>query len=92
MKQAFLVAYEDSGNEEEEGSDNEAISLYAVIESEEPDKCSNTSSSVQLGMHVETPPLFDGHHFDEWKMRMEVFLQTKDYDLWEIIRQGPRYQ
>lgn len=35
MKQAFLAAYEDSENEEEEGSDSEAISLYAVIEYEE---------------------------------------------------------
>lgn len=70
MKQAFLAAYEESESEDEEGKENETIIMYAVIESQESNKLEYL---VQLGMHIGRPPLFDGYHWDEWKMRMEVF-------------------
>ncbi|XP_070045662.1 uncharacterized protein [Nicotiana tomentosiformis] len=35
------------------------------------------------------PPLFDEHHYDEWKLRMEIFLQATDFDLWVIVSHGP---
>ncbi|XP_070046370.1 uncharacterized protein [Nicotiana tomentosiformis] len=36
-------------------------------------------------MHIGRPPPSDGHHYDEWKMRMEVFLRYIDFDLWIIV-------
>ncbi|XP_075098950.1 uncharacterized protein LOC142175849 [Nicotiana tabacum] len=82
MKQAFLAAYEDSGSDEEEEKEDEAISLYAVIDEHQAVK---TEPPVQLGMHIGRPHLFDEHHYDEWKMRMETFLHTTDFDLWLIV-------
>nr|XP_016500738.1 PREDICTED: uncharacterized protein LOC107819164 [Nicotiana tabacum] len=88
IKQAFLAAYEDSESdkEEEEEKEDEAISLYVVIDAHQTVE---TESPVQLRMHIGRPPLFDGHHYDEWKMCIETFLQAAEFDLWLIISHGP---
>lgn len=85
MKQVFLAAYEDSGSDKERKKEAETISLYDVIDYEESNK---SKPPVQLGMHIGRPLSFDGHHFNEWKMYMEVFLQETNYDLWIIVNHG----
>ncbi|XP_070046275.1 uncharacterized protein [Nicotiana tomentosiformis] len=40
-------------------------------------------------MHIGRPSLFDEHHYDEWKLHMEIFFQDTDFDLWVIVSHGP---
>ncbi|KAF3625716.1 Ribosomal protein S8 family protein [Capsicum annuum] len=40
------------------------------------------------GQSTTRPPLFDGTHFIWWKARMEMFIQGKDYELWDRIIEG----
>ncbi|XP_070042555.1 uncharacterized protein [Nicotiana tomentosiformis] len=80
------TTYEDSGSDQEEEKDDEAISLYVVIDELQVVK---TEPQVQLGMHIGRPHLFDEYHYDKWKLRMEIFLQTTDFDLWVIFSHGP---
>ena len=40
------------------------------------------------GFEIDKPPFFDGIHFDYWKFRMEVYIQSIDLDLWDIILDG----
>ena len=35
------------------------------------------------------PPFFVGTNDIHWKRRMEVYIQSVDYELWEIVTQGP---
>ncbi|XP_019234471.1 PREDICTED: uncharacterized protein LOC109214947 [Nicotiana attenuata] len=86
LKQAFLAAYEDSGSDQEEEKEDEAISLYVVIDEHQAVK---TDPPVQLGMHIGRPLLFDELHYDEWKLHTEIFLQATDFDLWVIVSHGP---
>lgn len=84
LRQALLATYKDSGDEEEEDKENnEAMSLFELIDSEssEFDVDRNSSQILQLGMQINRPPLFDGQYFNEWKACMEVFLHATDYDL-----------
>ncbi|GAV60319.1 DUF4219 domain-containing protein [Cephalotus follicularis] len=34
---------------------------------------------------VNLPPFFDGDNYSEWKVKMNSFIQSLDYDLWDII-------
>ena len=35
------------------------------------------------------PPLFDGNDYPYWKTRIRIYLQALDYEIWEIICDGP---
>ncbi|GAV63707.1 DUF4219 domain-containing protein/UBN2 domain-containing protein [Cephalotus follicularis] len=35
------------------------------------------------------PPSFDGNNYSYWKTRMTIFIQSLDYQLWNIISNGP---
>ncbi|XP_033508517.1 uncharacterized protein [Nicotiana tomentosiformis] len=48
-----------------------------------------TEPPVQIRMHIGRPPLFDEHHYNEWKLHMEIFLQATDFNLWVIVSHGP---
>jgi len=41
------------------------------------------------GQSTIRPPMFKGSHFGWWKARMEDFIQTEDYELWDRITTGP---
>ena len=41
------------------------------------------------GNSTTRPPLFNGNNYGYWKVRMIIFLQSMDYELWEIIEKGP---
>ncbi|GAV76510.1 DUF4219 domain-containing protein, partial [Cephalotus follicularis] len=31
------------------------------------------------------PPFFDGNNYNEWKVKITSFIQSLDYDLWDIV-------
>ena len=35
------------------------------------------------------PPYFDGNDYPYWKIRMIIYLQALDYEIWKIIIDGP---
>ena len=37
---------------------------------------------------INSPPLFDGSNFDSWRVKIKIFIQAHDYDLWNIIVNG----
>ncbi|GAV65953.1 zf-CCHC domain-containing protein/DUF4219 domain-containing protein [Cephalotus follicularis] len=34
---------------------------------------------------VNMPPFFDGNNYNEWQVKMTSFIQSLDYDLWDIV-------
>jgi hypothetical protein len=40
------------------------------------------------GLEIDKPPFFDGVHFLYWKNLMECYIQSIDFDLWDIILDG----
>jgi len=34
------------------------------------------------------PPLFRGTNFSYWKILMQMFIKTEDYELWNIVTKG----
>ncbi|GAV79786.1 DUF4219 domain-containing protein/UBN2 domain-containing protein [Cephalotus follicularis] len=49
----------------------------------------NLNMSLE-GSSISRPPFFDGNNYSFWKLRMTIFLQSLDYQLWNIIVNGPR--
>ena len=47
-----------------------------------------TNQGIVEGPSPSRPPFFDGTNFTYWKMRMESFLFSIDYQLWKIVRDG----
>ncbi|KAM6587307.1 hypothetical protein CsatA_009912 [Cannabis sativa] len=41
------------------------------------------------GFSTNRAPYFNGVDFPYWKIRMETYLQSIDYDLWHIVSSGP---
>lgn len=42
------------------------------------------------GNSMARPPLFKGTQFSWWKNKMEIFVNSEDIDLWDIIVGGPK--
>ncbi|KAL4298282.1 hypothetical protein GQ457_12G012140 [Hibiscus cannabinus] len=38
---------------------------------------------------IDKPPYFNGSHYSHWKNRMMIFMQSIDYNLWDIIKHWP---
>ena len=47
-----------------------------------------TNQAIVEGPLPSRPPFFDDTNFAYWKMRMESFLFSIDYELWKIVRDG----
>ncbi|KAL5569375.1 hypothetical protein UlMin_025950 [Ulmus minor] len=45
--------------------------------------------SMSEGNSTTRPPLFNGNNYGYWKTRMIIFLQSMEYELWEVIEKGP---
>ncbi|KAL5556374.1 hypothetical protein UlMin_038610 [Ulmus minor] len=45
--------------------------------------------SMSEGNSTTRPPLFNGKNYGYWKARMTIFLQSMDYELWDVIEKGP---
>ncbi|VFQ88282.1 unnamed protein product [Cuscuta campestris] len=43
---------------------------------------------VNEGQSTTRPPLFDGTNYSYWKERMRIFIQSNDYKLWLIVKNG----
>ncbi|KAK9217771.1 hypothetical protein WN943_006399 [Citrus x changshan-huyou] len=41
------------------------------------------------GQSTTRPPYFDGNDYPYWKTRMRIYLQALDYEIWEIVNDGP---
>ena len=41
------------------------------------------------GASINRPPLFEGNNYPFWKSRMQIFLQTLDYGVWDAVENGP---
>ena len=42
-------------------------------------------SSQFKGHSTQRPPLFDGSNYNYWKCRMKIYLQSINYELWNIV-------
>ena len=43
------------------------------------------NSSFVKGQSIHRPPFFDGTNYNYWKCRMQVYLKSIVFDLWDII-------
>ena len=46
------------------------------------------ATNFQEDYSIHTPPLLNDHIYIHWKCRMKVFLQSIDFDLWYIVKNG----
>ena len=37
------------------------------------------------GASLNRPPLFEGEHFSFWQARMQIYIQSIDFELWNAI-------
>ena len=47
------------------------------------------NSTIIEGQSIVRPPYFDGSNYTYWKERMKIFIQSVDYKLWLVIKNGP---
>ena len=40
------------------------------------------------GQSITRPPFFNGNDYGYWKIRMTIYLQQMDFDIWNIIKDG----
>ena len=43
---------------------------------------------MDKGQSLIIPPLFDGTNYAYWKVRMRVFLQSLDKNVWQVVEIG----
>ncbi|KAG5116623.1 hypothetical protein JHK84_042736 [Glycine max] len=48
------------------------------------------SNIITEGHSISRPPYFNGRNYTEWKERMRVFIQSVDFKLWLVIKNGPK--
>ncbi|KAH9782035.1 Integrase catalytic domain-containing protein [Citrus sinensis] len=46
-------------------------------------------STFREGQSTTRPPFFDGNDYLYWKTRMRIYLQALDYEIWEVVCDGP---
>ena len=46
-------------------------------------------SAFREGQSITTPTFFDGNDYAYWKTRMRIYLQALDYEIWEVVCDGP---
>ncbi|KAH9769176.1 hypothetical protein KPL71_011898 [Citrus sinensis] len=49
----------------------------------------HNDSIFREGQSIIRPPFFDGNDYPYWKTRMRIYLQALDYEIWEIVCDGP---
>ena len=50
---------------------------------------SNSSAAGMEGQSTNRPPLFDGINYQVWSNRMSIFMRSCDYEMWDIVMDGP---
>ncbi|KAH9698504.1 Integrase catalytic domain-containing protein [Citrus sinensis] len=46
-------------------------------------------STFREGQSTTRPSFFDGNDYAYWKTRMRIYLQALDYEIWEVVCDGP---
>ncbi|VFQ84400.1 unnamed protein product [Cuscuta campestris] len=46
------------------------------------------NAGVTEGQSTTRPPLFDGTNYSYWKERIRIFIQSNDYKVWLIVKNG----
>ncbi|KAH9792467.1 hypothetical protein KPL71_004134 [Citrus sinensis] len=46
-------------------------------------------STFREGQSTTRPPFFDGNDYAYWKTRIRIYLQALDYEIWEVVCDGP---
>ena len=46
-------------------------------------------STFREGQSTTRPPFFDRNAYSYWKNRMRIYFQTLNYEIWEIVSDGP---
>ncbi|KAH9745941.1 hypothetical protein KPL70_004261 [Citrus sinensis] len=46
-------------------------------------------STFREGQSTTRPPFFYGNDYAYWKTRMRIYLQALDYEIWEVVCDGP---
>ncbi|KAH9768027.1 hypothetical protein KPL71_011486 [Citrus sinensis] len=46
-------------------------------------------ATFREGQSTIRPPFFDGNDYPYWKTRMRIYLQALDYEIWEVVCDGP---
>ena len=41
------------------------------------------------GQSITRPPFFDGNDYPYWKIRIRIYFQSLDFEIWEVICDGP---
>nr|UBX54602.1 transposon Pol polyprotein [Lupinus angustifolius] len=41
------------------------------------------------GSNINLPPSFVRECYDFWKIRMRIFIESQDLDIWNAIEEGP---
>ena len=49
----------------------------------------NTMAAGVEGHFINRPPLFDGSNYQFWSNRMSIFMQSYDYEMWDVVLDGP---
>ena len=49
----------------------------------------NTVAAGVEGHSTNRPPLFDGSNYQFWRNRMSIFMRAYDYDMWDVVHDGP---
>ncbi|CAJ2637730.1 unnamed protein product [Trifolium pratense] len=47
-------------------------------------------TTIIEGRSISKPPYFDGTNCDEWKERIKIFIQSVDFKLWLVIKNGSK--
>ncbi|GAV61113.1 zf-CCHC domain-containing protein/DUF4219 domain-containing protein/UBN2 domain-containing protein [Cephalotus follicularis] len=47
------------------------------------------NSNVGESQNISKPPFFDGNNYGHWKAKMTIFIQSLDYNLWDLIVDRP---
>ena len=49
----------------------------------------HSDSTFREGQSTIRPPFFDGNDYAYWKTRMRIYLQALDYEIQEVVCDGP---
>ena len=48
----------------------------------------NTMAAGVEGHSTNRPTLFDGSNYQFWSNRMSIFMQSYDYEMWDVVLEG----
>ncbi|XP_058752228.1 uncharacterized protein LOC131625384 [Vicia villosa] len=51
----------------------------------------DSTMSIVESRSISKPPYFDGKNCTEWKKRMMIFVQSNDFKLWLVIKNGQKF-